>query len=71
VLWIVVIWRAPNLNYAVFKLAGWTGPGLVLAVWLAAGGGASLRHKLARTLVVPSPWHAPRRSSTAESRSPP
>jgi hypothetical protein len=31
--WIVVLIRTPNLSYAVFKLGGWLGPGLVLMAW--------------------------------------
>src|SRR6266542_781512 len=36
ILWSVLVFRSPNVNYATFKLGGWFGPGLLLICWLLA-----------------------------------
>jgi hypothetical protein len=33
-LWSIVVLRAPNVNYATFKIGGWIGPGLFVVTWL-------------------------------------
>jgi hypothetical protein len=52
IVWAVVIARSPNLNYAVFKLSGWVGPGLLLVGWWFAGAAAEPLRQGLRTLVV-------------------
>ena len=48
----VFVGRSPNLNYAVFKFAGWVGPGLLLfGWWIASACGVRLR-RVARALVL-------------------
>ena len=38
VVWGVALGRSPKLDYAVFKLGGWIGPGLLVLVWFLASG---------------------------------
>ena len=53
ILWSVLVFRRPNVNYATFKLGGWIGPGLLLLCWhFAQYSGRSTRTAILSLVVV-------------------
>jgi hypothetical protein len=52
VVWALAVLRSPKPDYAVFKLGGWLGPGIILLAWFCAGALAANKRRFARTCVV-------------------
>jgi hypothetical protein len=50
--WMVALIRTPNLDYAVFKLGGWLGPGLLLLMWGLVHSLSNQKRRLAQAGIV-------------------